>query len=253
MKSSTFFPILLALFLGLHAAFAQEADSASVAVRQDEALGAHLVDAEGHSLYLYAEDPEGASACTGECAEAWPPYVVDGEPTAGSGVAGSLLGTIEREDGTSQVTYNGRPLYTFSGDAEPGDVSGHGVNDAWFLVSPYGRALEVPEEEAEEKAGATGPVSEAAMTQGRQVYSTHCAVCHGDAGGGGAGPSLQDDGRLADTQFVTRQILFGSSHMPAFASVLSDEEIAHVATYVRNTWGNAHGPIAPEEVSALRE
>jgi hypothetical protein len=62
-------------------------------------------------------------------------------PKAGSGVQASLLGTINRSDNTTQVTYNGHPLYYYSGDSQAGQQNGQGLNNfgaAWFVVAPAG-------------------------------------------------------------------------------------------------------------------
>ena len=64
------------------------------------------------------------------------------EEMAGEGVDATLLGTITRDDGSTQVTYNGWPLYYFHEDAAPGDTNGQGVGGVWFLVSPEGEAIE---------------------------------------------------------------------------------------------------------------
>jgi predicted lipoprotein with Yx(FWY)xxD motif len=92
--------------------------------------GANLVvdGASGLTLYQFASDTAGSgkSACTAGCATTWPPMTVASgtTPSAGAGVSGTL-GTITRDDGTTQVTYNGRPLYHYSGDSAPGDTNGN--------------------------------------------------------------------------------------------------------------------------------
>lgn len=101
--------------------------------------GDQLVDAQGRSLYMFTLDDERTSTCEGACAEAWPPFL--GDPVAGEGVDQALLGNAERGNGSIQVTYGGHPLYLYSGDAAPGDTSGHGFNDVWFLVAPDGEAV----------------------------------------------------------------------------------------------------------------
>lgn len=100
-----------------------------------------LTGADRRSLYLFTNDAENSTNCTGPCASAWPPLVVpEGvTPTGGDGVTGTLS-TIQRPDGTRQVTYNGIPLYYWSGDMAPGDVMGQGVNGVWFLVAPSATA-----------------------------------------------------------------------------------------------------------------
>lgn len=104
-----------------------------------------LVDAQGRALYLFTNDTQnsGTSACTdAACMAEWPALVVTAVPTAGEGVDAALLGTITREDGTMQATYNGWPLYYFSGDTVPGDVNGQAMEGVWFLVSAAGTAIQ---------------------------------------------------------------------------------------------------------------
>ena len=102
-----------------------------------------LVDGEGMALYLFTDDTQnsGASTCTGDCLVRWPAVIVTGTPTAGEGVDASLLGTITRDDGTMQATYNGWPLYYFEDDTAPGDINGQGVGGVWFLVNAAGDAI----------------------------------------------------------------------------------------------------------------
>lgn len=117
------------------------------------ALGEVLVDADGMTLYLFTNDSDGQSACYDDCAAAWPPLTVDGEPVAGDGVDAGLLGTTERDDGSLQVTYDNSPLYTWASDSDPGDVTGQGVNDVWFVLNPDGEAIMDSDDAA---AGAAG-------------------------------------------------------------------------------------------------
>lgn len=103
-------------------------------------LGSILVDAGGMTLYLFETDTDGSSTCYDDCAATWP-ALIDGAPSAGDGVDGSLLGTTEREDGEVQVTYDGHPLYHFASDQAPGDTEGQGVGDVWFVVDASGAAV----------------------------------------------------------------------------------------------------------------
>ena len=98
-------------------------------------LGVILTDGEGMTLYLFTRDSEGESVCYDDCASAWPPLTVDESATVPDGLPGAV-GTTERRDGSVQVTYNGMPLYYFQNDRQPGDVSGQGVGDVWFVVNP---------------------------------------------------------------------------------------------------------------------
>jgi predicted lipoprotein with Yx(FWY)xxD motif len=89
-------------------------------------LGLVLADSEGHVLYAFSKDTPRASACEGACAKAWPPLLVEeGEPEPSNGADAARLGTITRADGTRQVTYAGHPLYTYSGDDQPGQAKGN--------------------------------------------------------------------------------------------------------------------------------
>ena len=117
--------------------------AATIAVASTS-VGEIVVDAEGRTLYLFTKDAQGAgtSVCNGDCAANWPPLLVaDGQaPTAGEAVTGEVA-TATRDDGTTQVTLNGWPLYYFAADAAPGDTNGQGLNDVWFVVSPAGEAV----------------------------------------------------------------------------------------------------------------
>ena len=108
----------------------------------DSDLGEIVVDADGRTVYVFDEDEPGSgkSACSGECLEQWPPVVADDEQPTADGVDGDL-GTIERDDGTRQVTLDGAPLYLFAGDAGPGDVTGQAVGDVWWAVGPDGKKI----------------------------------------------------------------------------------------------------------------
>ena len=102
--------------------------------------GTILVDGEGRTLYLFTQDSPGVSTCEGDCLAAWPPLL--GEPEAGEGVDESLLDVTLRADGSQQVTYNGWPLYYWAQDMAPGDTTGQGVNEVWWVVSPEGEPIE---------------------------------------------------------------------------------------------------------------
>ena len=74
----------------------------------DSEFGTMLFGADKQAIYIFENDPKGKTVCYGECAEAWPPVFTDGKPQAGDGVKASLLGTVKRNDGKLQVTYNGQ-------------------------------------------------------------------------------------------------------------------------------------------------
>ena len=117
---------------------------AAVSVAQNPAQGAILVDGKGHTLYLFEHDNGTTSACTGACAQVWPAFTAGAAPTAGSGVDGSKLATADGQV-AQQVTYNGHLLYSYSGDAAPGDVKGVGI-PGWYPVSPSGAKVDKDDE-----------------------------------------------------------------------------------------------------------
>jgi predicted lipoprotein with Yx(FWY)xxD motif len=109
-------------------------------------LGKILVDSQGRTLYLFKKDTGTKSNCSGACAAAWPPLHASGKPTVGSGASASMVGTAKRSDGTTQVTYNGHPLYTFVMDKKAGDTNGQGVTAfgaSWFALSSAGNQVTV--------------------------------------------------------------------------------------------------------------
>jgi predicted lipoprotein with Yx(FWY)xxD motif len=105
------------------------------------ALGTYLTDGSGKSLYLYTPDTSSASTCYGQCVAFWPALLTTGAPQAGTGATAGMLGTSPRTDGTTQVTYNGHPLYYFKGDKAAGDTSGQGKEGTWFLLTPAGTQI----------------------------------------------------------------------------------------------------------------
>jgi predicted lipoprotein with Yx(FWY)xxD motif len=117
--------------------------AASVKTRHAK-LGTFLVDGKGRTLYLFQKDKTSKSTCAGDCAAEWPPALTTGTPKGSGGARKALLGTTRRADGTSQVTYNGHPLYRFVQDAKPGDAKGQGVSAfgaKWYAVTASGRRL----------------------------------------------------------------------------------------------------------------
>ena len=95
----------------------------------------YLVDPDGLSLYTFDNDAPGVSNCSGDCSASWPPLLVEpGVEVVADGPDGDLA-TIERGD-VLQVTYNGAPLYYFSGDSAPGETNGEGIGGVWHLATP---------------------------------------------------------------------------------------------------------------------
>ena len=108
-----------------------------------------IVDDDDRTLYLFTEDSEGAPTCYDECASDWPPLLAEDddddddrhEIDVDDGLDAALVGTVERENGATQVTYNGHPLYYWTGDTAPGDTEGQGRDDAWYVLDAQGEAV----------------------------------------------------------------------------------------------------------------
>lgn len=132
-----------------------EGGSGTVEAAEVSGLGEVLVDAEGMTVYLYTPDKGTESTCYGECEAAWPPVMAEGKPTAGEGAMSSALGTTKRKDGSMQVTYEGHPLYTFSGDEAAGEANGQELDGTWFVLDESGNAVEGKAEAAAESEGGT--------------------------------------------------------------------------------------------------
>jgi predicted lipoprotein with Yx(FWY)xxD motif len=107
-------------------------------------LGDHLVDADDRTVYASAvrgeDDP-----CIGDCAQVRPPVLIDGEAELGEGVDEGLVGTLELDDGTTQLTYDGQPLHFYFLE-EPGEAQGHNLANEWFVVSPSGELIDAPDD-----------------------------------------------------------------------------------------------------------
>jgi predicted lipoprotein with Yx(FWY)xxD motif len=114
---------------------------AHVALGKSGALGSFLVDDKGMTLYLFTTDTPNTSACYNKCATFWPPLLTSGAPVGDTGLDASKFGTTARTDGTTQVTYNGWPLYYYAKDKQAGDTTGQKVGGTWFVVSPTGDAI----------------------------------------------------------------------------------------------------------------
>jgi len=129
-----------------HTTRAQDASRGTVQLRQTS-LGKILVNSAGFTLFDFSRDSRNKDACqsVSGCIFVWPPLVASGKPTAGSGVNGSKLGTIKLSNGKRQVTYYGRPLYLYTGDAHTGETSYVGFSafgGRWLAVNAKGASVQ---------------------------------------------------------------------------------------------------------------
>jgi predicted lipoprotein with Yx(FWY)xxD motif len=123
-----------------HTARDDEAGSGTEIVTADSQFGPVLFGPDERAIYYFDKETSSESECYGACAEAWPPVITEGEPQAGEGIEAGLLGTTERDDGSTQVTYAGRPLYYYVDDPA-GEVLCHNVEEfggLWLAVQPNG-------------------------------------------------------------------------------------------------------------------
>ena len=117
-------------------------DETTVMTADDPELGTFLTDPEGMTLYLFTKDEPGVSNCYDQCEENWPVFTAEEPLTLPESVPGELT-LIERTDGSTQVAYNGWPLYYWVDDTAPGDTTGQGVGDVWYVVNPAATAAEM--------------------------------------------------------------------------------------------------------------
>jgi predicted lipoprotein with Yx(FWY)xxD motif len=100
-------------------------------------LGTILVDAQGKTLYYFANDipASGTSSCNGQCAVVWPVFST-ATITVSSPLDPADFASITRADGKKQTTYYGWPLYYYQADTKPGDMNGENVLKIWFVIKP---------------------------------------------------------------------------------------------------------------------
>jgi predicted lipoprotein with Yx(FWY)xxD motif len=112
-------------------------------VAQSEAFGEILVDSQCRALYGFTQDVDGEPTCVDDCAQAWPPLIVE-DPTATffpDYIDPELLSGVDHPEGM-QVKFGDWPLYYFAQDTAPGDLNGQGVGGMWWLMAPDGTLIE---------------------------------------------------------------------------------------------------------------
>ncbi len=111
---------------------------------QKSKFGQIVTDSTGRTVYMFASDSPTKSTCYGQCASFWPPVLAKGAVEASDGIDKSKIKTLKRTDGTTQVVYNGWPLYYFLQDQAPGDTNGQGNTNfgaAWWVLTPAGEPI----------------------------------------------------------------------------------------------------------------
>jgi predicted lipoprotein with Yx(FWY)xxD motif len=123
-----------------------------------DGVGTVLVDAQGDALYSPAQEANGTISCTGACASIWMPLTLPSGQSTPTGTAGldGKLGTVQRPDGAMQVTFDGKPLYTFAEDSGPGDVSGNGLTDTFGGTSFTWHVASIGATSTSSSSGSTG-------------------------------------------------------------------------------------------------
>jgi predicted lipoprotein with Yx(FWY)xxD motif len=108
----------------------------SVGIGYKGGIGFYLVNDAGMTLYYRTTDIQsnGTSTCTGSCVQVWPVFYVKNLMLP-AGLNATSFNTVTRADGSQQLTYNGWPLYSFSGDHKAGDTNGQGIGGIWFALS----------------------------------------------------------------------------------------------------------------------
>jgi predicted lipoprotein with Yx(FWY)xxD motif len=127
---------------GENAGNADKADGTTITTG-DSQFGEILFDGDDRAIYIFDKEKTSESECYGDCAVAWPPVLTDGKPRSNGGAQNQLLGTTERRDGSTQVTYDGQPLYYYVDDP-PGVVLCHNVAEfggLWLVLQADGAAV----------------------------------------------------------------------------------------------------------------
>jgi predicted lipoprotein with Yx(FWY)xxD motif len=142
-----------------------------------------LVDAEGNALYFNDQDTASKIACTAECASIWVPVTTEsGQPSSDDSSVEAKLGAVMTPDGNSQLTFEGKPLYTFTEDT-PGQVTGNGFTDSFAGVTfTWTAAMATGSQQA---SGAT--TTETGTTEGETTESDESGGGSGSGGSGGGG------------------------------------------------------------------
>jgi predicted lipoprotein with Yx(FWY)xxD motif len=148
-------------------------------------LGTVLATSKGLTLYHDTQDRNGTIACTASCAATWPPVLVHGPVPQLAGVPSSF-GSVKRPDGTTQLTFAGMPLYTYTGDTAPAQAAGEGLQGIWFAVGPHGMITTMSAGGGTSTSGGTSASGNASSSGARSSSGgTSNGSGSSTAGGGG--------------------------------------------------------------------
>lgn len=147
-------------------------------------FAAYLVDQEGRALYFSLNDRDGRSVCSAVCQRTWSPLIAAEDVSLGEGIDPTAIGRFEREDGSAQITYFGRPLYVLADAEAATGTSAHGTGGLWFLISPSGDRAEAGQQDGADQGDdeaadvGSGWYTAEQAQRGQRVYEANCAVCH---------------------------------------------------------------------------
>jgi predicted lipoprotein with Yx(FWY)xxD motif len=152
---------------------------ASVAIKtMSTSKGTVLVTPTGLTLYWFANDTATQSNCNGSCASYWKPLLGTAAAASGTSLPHGF-GTIKRSDGQTQITYDGHPLYTYTGDTTSGQLNGNGLDASggmWWAITPTGSELGASTASSTSGSGSSSSGSSGSGSSGS-----------GGSGGGGMG------------------------------------------------------------------
>ncbi len=168
------------------------------------------------------------------------------------GEGGTILAPPEQPAGGDRLAEQGPPEVQgdalAGGEADPGTPPGEEpTGDDDTSAAPSDESADA------QSSGDSGALDTAAlMAQGETLFRTACTACHGAAGQGAQGPALAGNQDLADAAYVARTLVHGFGYMPPFGARFDDEDLASIATYIRNSWGNEFGDVQPADVAEQR-
>ncbi len=149
---------------------------AGLAVSQNAKFGSFLTDDAGRTVYIFTKDSKDTTVCYDKCEQSWPPLISLGQPTLKDGVDSSLIGSVQRKDGTMQLTLKGMPLYYYAPDQAPGDVKGQGIGSVWYVLGTDGTIIK----QAAQAAPAQPPAAQPAPAQGSSASTGTSSRYGGD-------------------------------------------------------------------------